>query len=230
MWGVAMLHGAWVEISITICYPHLMRERQSSFFPILEEQTPEPARSPQDTLREAIEPYVDTAKLRQLIAQREAVDQALRTGEIPEEISWLMSVLATMLTPPPGEKIRGPQDVAALLIVEMGHLLQEQFRTVMVDTKNRVQGIQTVYQGTLNESPIRAAEVFREPIRRNSAGVIFAHNHPSSDVNPSPEDVLITRELVSAGKILQIDVLDHIIVGRGNWLSMREKGLGFDKP
>jgi hypothetical protein len=208
MWGVAMLHGAWVEISITICYPHLMRERQSSFFPILEEQTPEPARSPQDTLREAIEPYVDTAKLRQLIAQREAVDQALRTGEIPEEISWLMSVLATMLTPPPGEKIRGPQDVAALLI----------------------QGIQTVYQGTLNESPIRAAEVFREPIRRNSAGVIFAHNHPSSDVNPSPEDVLITRELVSAGKILQIDVLDHIIVGRGNWLSMREKGLGFDKP
>ena len=101
---------------------------------------------------------------------------------------------------------------------------------VCLNTRNRVQKIETVYRGTLNSSNVRITEVFREPMRLNSAAVIFSHSHPSGDVTPSPEDVLVTRELVAAGRLLDIDPLDHLIVSQNKWLSMREKGLGFDKP
>jgi DNA repair protein RadC len=98
-----------------------------------------------------------------------------------------------------------------------------------LDTKNRVQDIVTVYRGSLNTSLIRVGEVYKAALRRNSAGIIVAHNHPSADVTPSPEDVLVTRKIVEAGAILDVDCLDHLIIGRGTWLSMRERGLGFTK-
>jgi DNA repair protein RadC len=125
-------------------------------------------------------------------------------------------------------QIKSPADIADLLLLEMSHLDQEQLRTVLLDTKNRIQAISTVYIGSLNTSMVRVGEVFKEAVRRNSSALIVVHNHPSGDATPSPEDVLVTREIVQAGKLLDTDVLDHLIIGHGVWVSLRERGLGFD--
>jgi len=125
-------------------------------------------------------------------------------------------------------QIKSPNDIANLLLLEMSHLDQEQLRTVLLDTKNRIQAISTVYIGSLNTSMVRVGEVFKEAVRRNSSALIVVHNHPSGDATPSPEDVLVTREIVQAGKLLDTDVLDHLIIGNGVWASLRERGLGFD--
>src|SRR5215208_5096720 len=124
-------------------------------------------------------------------------------------------------------QIKSPADIADLLLLEMSHLDQEQLRTVLLDTKNRIQAINTVYIGSLNASMVRVGEVFKTAVKLNSAAVIVVHNHPSGDATPSPEDVLVTRQIVSAGKLLDVDVLDHLVIGQGRYCSMREKGLGF---
>jgi DNA repair protein RadC len=126
-------------------------------------------------------------------------------------------------------QIKSPADVASLLMLEMGSLDQEHLRTILLDTKNRVQTIHTVYIGNLSASMIRAGEVFKEAVRRNSAALIVAHNHPSGDPTPSPEDVLVTREIVQAGKLLDVEVLDHLVIGQGRFVSLRERGMGFDR-
>lgn len=123
--------------------------------------------------------------------------------------------------------VRSPADVAQLLIAEMAHLEQEHFRVLYLNTRNRLLGIETVYVGSLNASHIRVSEVFREAIKRNCAAIIIAHNHPSGDPTPSPEDVEVTRRLVEAGKLLDIEVLDHLIIGQQRFVSLRERGLGF---
>jgi DNA repair protein RadC len=124
-------------------------------------------------------------------------------------------------------QIRSPADVASLLMLEMSHLDQEHLRTVLLDTKNRVQQMSTIYIGSLNSAQIRIGEVFKDAIRRNSAAIIVVHNHPSGDPTPSPEDILVTRQIVEAGKLLDIEVLDHLVIGQGRYVSMRERGLGF---
>jgi DNA repair protein RadC len=124
-------------------------------------------------------------------------------------------------------QIKSPADVANLLLLEMGHLEQEQLRAVLLDTKNRVQEIATIYVGSVNSAQVRVGEVFRDAIRRNSAALIVAHNHPSGDPTPSPEDILVTRQIVEAGRLLDVEVLDHLVIGRGRYVSMRERGLGF---
>jgi DNA repair protein RadC len=126
-------------------------------------------------------------------------------------------------------QIKSPADVAALMQVEMSHLDQEHLRAICVNTKNHVQKIQTVYIGSLNASMVRVGEVFREAIKLNSAALIVVHNHPSGDPTPSAEDVLVTRQIVDAGKLLDIDVLDHLVIGQGRYVSMRERGLGFGR-
>ncbi len=125
-------------------------------------------------------------------------------------------------------QVKSPTDIADLLLLEMSHLDQEHLRTVLLDTKNRVQAISTVYIGSLNASMVRVGEIFKEAVRRNSAALIVAHNHPSGDPTPSPEDVLVTHQIVAAGKLLDIDVLDHLVLGNGIWVSLRQRGLGFD--
>lgn len=124
-------------------------------------------------------------------------------------------------------QISSPADAANLLMVEMGYLEQEHLRLLLLDTKNRVLASPTVYKGNVNTSVIRIAEIFREAIRHNSTALIIAHNHPSGDPSPSPEDVRITRQLVEAGSLLGIDVLDHLVIGQGRYVSLKERGLGF---
>lgn len=123
--------------------------------------------------------------------------------------------------------IKSPQD-AANLFSDMSTLEQEVMRTLLLDTKNRVLGMPTVYRGSLHTTVIRINELFREAVRQNCAAIIVAHNHPSGDPTPSPEDIAVTREIVQAGKILDIDVLDHVVVGAGQkYVSLKERGLGF---
>lgn len=124
--------------------------------------------------------------------------------------------------------IRSPQDLADLLLPEMSGLPQEQMRVVLLNTKNRVVGITTVYQGSLHTTVLRIADIFREAVRHNSAAIVVAHNHPSGGIPmPSPEDIAVTRELVKAGNLLDIQLIDHIVVGNGQYVSMKERGLGF---
>lgn len=127
-----------------------------------------------------------------------------------------------------GEKpqVRAPADAAKLLMPEMGHLEQEHFVVLLLDTRNRMIARETLYKGSLNASHIRVGEVFREAVRRNCAAILVAHNHPSADVSPSPEDISVTRKIVEAGEMLDIDVLDHLVIGRSRFVSLRERGLG----
>ena len=124
-------------------------------------------------------------------------------------------------------QVRSPADAANLLMGEMGLLEQEHLRTLLLDTKNHVLGSPTIYVGSVNTSLIRVAEVFREAIRANCAGIIVAHNHPSGDPTPSPEDVAVTEQIVAAGKLLDIEVVDHLVIGHQRYVSLKERGLGF---
>lgn len=127
--------------------------------------------------------------------------------------------------------INSPQDAANLVSAEMALLEQEHFRVILLNTKNQVMGITEVYKGNLNSTVIRASEVFQEAARSNYASVILVHNHPSGDPTPSPEDVHTTKSLVKAGKMLDIDVLDHLVIGQaayGGFVSLKEKNQGFD--
>src|SRR5439155_24519238 len=110
---------------------------------------------------------------------------------------------------------------------DMGFVQQEQMKVVCLDSKNHLQKLRLVYRSSLNMSMIRPAEIVREPVRLNSAAIIVAHNHPSGDPEPSPEDVNVTEEIVRAGEILGIEVLDHLVVGQGRWVSMRKEKRGF---
>jgi DNA repair protein RadC len=112
-------------------------------------------------------------------------------------------------------------------MLEMGLLEQEHLRTVLLDTKNHVMRVANVYTGSLNTAVVRVGEVFREAIRANCASIIVVHNHPSGDPTPSPEDVQVTEMMVEAGKLLDIEVLDHLVIGRNRYVSLKERGLGF---
>jgi len=126
-------------------------------------------------------------------------------------------------------QIRSPADAANLLLPEMSLLDKEELRVIILDTKNRVVDIVTVYVGSVNTTMIRVSELFRDAIRHNCPATIVVHNHPSGDPTPSPEDVAVTRQIVEAGKLLDIDVLDHLILGSGagRYVSLKERGLGF---
>ncbi len=123
-------------------------------------------------------------------------------------------------------QIRSPSDVAQLMQIELSHLDQEHLKAVCLDTRNRVVKIQTVYVGTLNSAGLRVGEVFKEAIKINSAAIILAHNHPSGDPSPSQDDLQVNRHLLQAGQLLDIDVLDHLIIGHGRYVSLRERGIG----
>ena len=126
--------------------------------------------------------------------------------------------------PAEGWRIRAPADLAERLIPAMGHLEREELRSVLLNTKNTVTGMVTVYRGNLAGSSVRVGEVFREAVRRQSAAMVVVHNHPSGDPSPSAEDLRITRELADAGRLLDVELLDHLVIGHGRWVSLRALG------
>ena len=166
------------------------------------------------------------------LVQASIPEMVAERGLGPAKVAQLKAALELgrrMLVESPEERpqIRAPADAANLVMTEMGVLEQEQLRVILLDTKNRVLAQPTIYKGSLNTSMIRVGELFREAIRANCASLIVVHNHPSGDPTPSPEDVAVTRQIVEAGKLLDIDVLDHLIIGRQRFVSLKERGLGF---
>jgi len=121
-------------------------------------------------------------------------------------------------------QIRSCGDVATLLLAEMSLLDQEELRVLLLDTKNRVQKTVTVYTGSLHSAVIRAGELFQEAVRLNAASVILVHNHTTGDPTPSSDDKQLTRIVVEAGGLLNIEVLDHIVIGKDRYVSMKERG------
>jgi DNA repair protein RadC len=129
----------------------------------------------------------------------------------------------------PGERpqVRSPSDIARLMYGSMSHLEQESLKVVLLNTKNRVIDEREVCRGSLNSAAVRVGEIFREPIRQNAAAVILVHNHPSGDPTPSPEDVRLTTAAREAGDLLNLELVDHVIIGRQDFVSLRDRGLGF---
>ena len=131
------------------------------------------------------------------------------------------------LSPEDRAVVRSPQDVANLLSAEMGLLDQEHLRVLLMSTRGEVRGVHEVYVGNVNASIVRVSEVLRPAVRENCPSIIVVHNHPSGDPTPSPEDVMITRQIVAGGEMLDIEVLDHIVIGGRSHVSLKSKGLGF---
>lgn len=123
--------------------------------------------------------------------------------------------------------VRSPADAAELVRYEMGSLPVEELRVILLNTRNQVMRVLTTSRGSTNSASVRVSEVFQAAVRENAMSIIVVHNHPSGDPTPSPEDVALTRALVQSGKLMDIQVLDHMVIGLGRWISMKEKGLGF---
>ena len=121
--------------------------------------------------------------------------------------------------------INCPQDVHSLLGPEMSALAQEQLRVLLLNTRNQVMAQRVVYQGNVNSSVVRPAEVLRAAVIENAPSIIVSHNHPSGDPTPSPEDVSITRDLAASAKLLGIDLLDHVVIAGDKFVSLKEKKL-----
>ena len=124
----------------------------------------------------------------------------------------------------PRPVIRTPADVANLLMGEMNFLDREHFKVLNLNIKNQVIGLDDVSIGSLNASLVHPREVFKQAIKRSAAWLILVHNHPSGNLQPSNEDQMLTKRLYEAGKLLGIEVLDHLIFGQNSFLSMKEKG------
>ena len=131
---------------------------------------------------------------------------------------------AAVRWPARGWQVRTPADVAERLLPEMGHLDREEMLVCLLNTRNVVLGRSTIYVGNLAGSPVRIGEVYREAIRRQAAAVIVAHNHPSGDPSPSGDDLRITADLADAGRLLDIELLDHLVIGHDRWVSLRAAG------
>lgn len=122
-------------------------------------------------------------------------------------------------------KVTAPEDAARLVLAQMRHLDREEFRVILLDTKNQVLKVETVAVGGLNSSGVEPREVFKSAVRQSAAAVILVHNHPSGDPTPSREDVALTRRLLQAGELLGIEILDHLIIGDNKYVSLKAEQL-----
>jgi DNA repair protein RadC len=125
--------------------------------------------------------------------------------------------------------VRAPRDVADRLLPRMAALEREELRVLLMNSKNAVLRECTVYQGNVSAALVRTAELFRDAVRAYAAGIVIVHNHPSGDPEPSPDDLHLTAEAIAAGRLLDICVLDHVIVGRDAFVSLRDRGVAFDR-
>lgn len=125
--------------------------------------------------------------------------------------------------------VRSPRDVGERLVPLMGYLEREELRVVLLNTRNVVLRLVTVYQGNVSSSLVRIAELFRDAVRLNASGLILVHNHPSGDTTPSPDDLRLTAEALAAGRLLDIQLLDHLIVAGDGFVSLRDRGIAFDR-
>lgn len=133
----------------------------------------------------------------------------------------------TSLQPDDRAVIRSPQDVFNLMSAEMAFLVQEHLRVLLLNTKNEVLATHEIYKGNVNSAVVRVSEVLRPAIRENCPNIIIVHNHPSGDPTPSPEDILVTRQIRTCAEMMDIELLDHIVIGNQRFVSLKERRLGF---
>lgn len=126
--------------------------------------------------------------------------------------------------------IRAPRDVAERLLPDMGRLEREELRVLLLNAKNAVLRQSTVYVGNVSAALVRVAELFRDAVRTHAAGLVIVHNHPSGDPEPSPDDLHLTAEAIAAGRLLDIPLLDHVILAGDGYVSLRDRGVSFDRP
>jgi len=125
--------------------------------------------------------------------------------------------------------VRSPGDAAGRLLLDMGRLEREELWVLALNAKNVVQRVSHVYAGNVSASLVRVGELFRDAVRLDASGVILVHNHPSGDPTPSPDDLHLTAEAIAAGRLLDVDVLDHVVIGHDAWISLRDRGVTFDR-
>ena len=125
--------------------------------------------------------------------------------------------------------IRAPRDVADRLLPEMARLEREELRVLLLNAKNGVLRQSTVYVGNVSAALVRVAELFRDAVRVHAAGLIVVHNHPSGDPEPSPDDLHLTAEAIAGGRLLDLPVLDHVILATDGYVSLRDRGVAFDR-
>lgn len=162
--------------------------------------------------------------------KRKLKAQKLKINELFAQIRKLHDEINTCLHKCPASDrptIDSPADAANLLEPFISNLDHEELWIVLLNRRNAVVQIVRLYQGSVNSSQVRIGEVFHQAIVEQASAIIIAHNHPSGDPIPSPDDVALTRAIVQAGKLLNIDLLDHICMGEGIWTSLKERGLGF---
>ena len=164
-----------------------------------------------------------------LPVQRTRKRQKRLVAETLARLHQLRDELNSQLYTHPTERpaIHSPADAFEILRCFMGGLDHEELWVMNLDTRNRLMHLVKLYQGSVNTSQVRVAEVFRQAIADNAPSILLAHNHPSGDPTPSPDDVAVTRSICQAGKLLDIDLLDHLIVTRDRFVSLKERGLGF---
>lgn len=131
------------------------------------------------------------------------------------------------ITPEDHPQIRTPEDIARIFLPKMVALDHEELHVALFDTKHRYLRAYALYSGSVNSAQVRASEIFQEAIRTNAPAIAIIHNHPSGDPTPSAEDVSLTADLNKAAGLLDIELIDHLIIGDGQWTSMRRLGLGF---
>jgi DNA repair protein RadC len=156
--------------------------------------------------------------------------QKLKVNDMLAQVRQLHEQINTYLHNCPvieRPSINSPADAAELLKPFIGNLDHEELWILVLDRRNRVIQLVKLYQGSVNSSQVRVGEVFRQAVLEQASGIILAHNHPSGDPTPSPDDVAVTRAIVQAGKLLDIEVLDHIVVSHDRFVSLKERGLGF---
>jgi DNA repair protein RadC len=125
------------------------------------------------------------------------------------------------------QTISSPEQAAQLVRYQMQASEQEELRVLLLDTRNHLLDNVQIYRGSTNTAQVRPGDIFKHAVRKNATAIIVIHNHPSGDPTPSPDDVAVTRELVQAGELMGVKVLDHIVIGQGRHVSMKERGLGF---
>lgn len=155
--------------------------------------------------------------------------QKHRVAETLAKLRQLHDELNARLNTHPTERpaIHSPQDAFEILRCFLGNLDHEELWVLNLDTRNRVKHLVKLYQGSVNSSQVRVAEVFRAAITDNAPAILLAHNHPSGDPSPSPDDVSVTRAILQAGKLLDIDLLDHLVITHDRFVSLKERGMGF---
>jgi len=151
----------------------------------------------------------------------------------PAKASQILAALELgtriMSSRPERKFIRCPEDVYSLLGAEMAMLEQEHLRVILLNTRNQAVATREVYKGNVHSAIVRVGEVFKDAVREGCPSLIVVHNHPSGDPEPSPDDASLTGQLEEAGRLLGIEVADHIVIGRNGIVSLRERGLGFGR-